>query len=471
MVDSRIEQASSGLGDKTLAEAICAFTGEPVPGSDLAHRLVGETFAVLDRAPRGTLMIGDLAYGAEDWPELPLTQPATPGEAVTLVDALAALVRPLTAGQLREAAVGLRLRRGELLAPLLEALRDDDAEPEFESEGAATQALDLLTALADSVPQDWGTHQRQAVRKAVLVRLAALGDGFVRITEYQPAPLPWLAQHGGLTGCHRVAGSSNILEAVLRREPARGDLREYLAGALWGEPATRTRELWRWKVGWRLPDGRFVGQEGAVEATRAAAVFAAEQTVAELLLQAPAVRQRFTGRLLVPRGRRPQSTAGVEVVTLLALLRAVLSEDSDLHRQAATEDHLWPSVPHTSPDHRIVSTTAALFDHLSLPYPCAGEEANTAEPGTDVFDAFLHEHAVVLTPPARAYLAGLGAAGQQPLRERHASGLSAAVRPGTTEEAQLLVADLGALPQGMVWSDLLEPLALERFLDEQLQER
>ncbi|MFF4924258.1 hypothetical protein ACFY4B_27050 [Kitasatospora sp. NPDC001261] len=464
-MDSRIRQVGGRLGDMAPEEVVCAFAGEPAPGNDLARRLVGETLAALDQAPRGTLMIADLAYGAKDWPELPVTLPATPWEAVTLVDALAALVRSLTAGQLREAAAGLGLRRGELLTALLDALPDGPT--------SAMQELGLLAALADSAPQTWTTDQQQAVRKAVLVRLAALGDAFVRVTEHQPAPLPWLAQHGILTGCHRVAASPNILEAVLRREPDRSDVRDALDGVIWGEAGARGREHWRWKVGWRLPDGRFASHEGAVEATRAAAVFAAEQTVAELLRRAPAVRQRFTGRLLVPRGRRPQSAAEVEVVTLRALLLAVFNEDRDLHRQAATEGHLWPSLPHTGPDHQIVSTTAALFEHLGLPYPCVGEEANTAEPGTEAFDAFLQEHAVVLTPPARAYLAGLGAAGpgHRQLRERHASGLSAAVRPGTPEEDQLLVADLGPLPEGMVWSDLLDPPALERFLDEQLQER
>ena len=76
--------------------------------------------------------------------------------------------------------------------------------------------------------------------------------------------------------------------------------------------------------------------------SHAAAVFAAEQTVVEHLARAPRIRQRFTGRLLVPRAPGPLTPdgPGVKVIGWSDLLSAVSDEDSELPMTA--EEPPWP---------------------------------------------------------------------------------------------------------------------------------
>lgn len=237
---------------------------------------------------------------------------------------------------------------------------------------------------------------------------------------------------------------------------------------MWGPPAPVPAHYWRWEVGWRLPSGRFIDQEGTTESTVAAAVFGAEQTLASLLRHAPAVRQRFTGRLLVPRtaAPRPGTDPALDVVSLRSLLLAVFNEDRSASGGPEPDGDRWPPVPHTGSDGQLGSLTAALFDHISLPFPDEGESANNAVPGSPAFTRFLAQHAVVLTPPALTYLADLsGTHGLAAVRDRHAAGLRA-VLDGGADYADRLTADLGPLPTGMAWTDLSDPTTLERFLDE-----
>ncbi|WDN56126.1 hypothetical protein [Streptomyces clavuligerus] len=464
-MSSRIERAARmrGCAPQELPGAVSAFLDEVPPRNALAQSLARQVFALLDGAPLGTFMIGDLERTAGSWPELPRTFPVMPWQAVTLVDSLAALLRDLDPSGLRDAAEGFALRRGELAIPLRDAhgTQEDSGD---EAGGWFAREERLLDTLAVTGPRAWSPPQTLAVRAALLGRLAGLGDGLLRLSEHEPRPLEWTVTNRTRTAYTPVPGSPNTLQARLARERARARPPGRWDEVMWGTAAVPVRDHWRWEVGWPLPGGAFVTQEGTAEATCEAAVFAAEQTVAALLRRAPGVRQRFTGRLLVPRTRGCAGGSQVRVVSLRALLLAVFNED----RSTSGEQALWPPVPHTTPDHGLGSFAAALFDHIGVPCPSPGERANTAPPGTEAFTGFLAEHAVVLTPPARAYLTAASAGeGDRPLRERHASGLDAVLHPSGAEEADRLTADMGPLPAGVfAWTDLLDPAVLERFLDD-----
>ncbi|MET9778595.1 hypothetical protein ABZ023_30825 [Streptomyces sp. NPDC006367] len=121
-------------------------------------------------------------------------------------------------------------------------------------------------------------------------------------------------------------------------------------------------------------------------------------------------------------------------------------------------------MPHQD-ENKECSLVAILLDDCSLPCPELGDPSNSADPAGAAFEDFLRSHAVVLTPPARAYLAGLSAAGpgELPLRRRHETAMRAVFAVGG-EAADLLAADTGPLPDHMAWIDLLDVAALERFL-------
>ncbi|MFE1409013.1 hypothetical protein ACFW5D_36885 [Streptomyces sp. NPDC058770] len=91
--------------------------------------------------------------------------------------------------------------------------------------------------------------------------------------------------------------------------------------------------------------------------------------------------------------------------------------------------------------------------------------APTPSPASAAFEDFLCSHAVALTPPARACLAGLSQAGphELPLCWRHEAAMRTVFATGG-EAADLLAAGTGPLPDGMAWIDLLDATALEKFL-------
>ncbi|MFE4829918.1 hypothetical protein [Streptomyces sp. NPDC056672] len=445
-----------------LTEAVCAFVGESAPTELLARRLITETFTVLDSVPLRTIAVHDLARTADDWPALPLTLPPTPWQAATLVDALAGLLRSLSPAELRTAAAGFALRRADLFLALLaedhetaRAVSSDDPFGMVDEETSAGRLSPeseqaLLDALHATRPEQWTKGQCTAVRKTLLEHLARLGDGLLRVTEFVPAPLEWSPDGARRhTAAVPVPRSPNRLEARLRPEPLRGPLVPGSDAPLWPGPPPVPRDPWRWEIGWTLPDGDFIAETGTVEKTYAAAVFAAEQTIVEYLAAAPAVRQRWTGRLLIPRSPDELSAddPALRVLTLRDVLWAVAREDFEAETS-------------------VTDLLVSLYDTLRVPYPRPGEAAEGGRIGEPPFDAFVASHAVVLTPPARAYLQGISETSLDgsSVHDHHATGLRRALAPSSAEESQRLVTDLGPLPGGQAWSDLSGPAGLDRFL-------
>jgi len=466
---SRVHDAARYLAvaPARLPEVICAFAGQPTPAGPVARGLTAGLLEVLGSAPRGILMVHDLAQTADDWPGEPNTLPPTPGEAVTLVRALAGLLDPLTADELRDAAAGFALLRIDLYLGLRAAetrrpravprdgafplVTDDDDGPGGRFSLADYQ--DRLAALRDTQPRDWTGEHRAVVFKKLLEQMAGIGDALLRVTQHAPAPLKWDTSD---TRCHTasvsVPGSPERLEARLCPEPANRPVFPGAFDPLWtggGGPEVPPLSPWRWSIGWcPPPGGEFVSQDGTVERTHEAAVFGAEQTIAWMLARAPRVRQRWTGRLLVPRQGLPDANDPVaKVMSWNYFLVGV--QDEDFSRSCTVEEFL-----------------VSVFDSLSTPYPRAGDPAAGSRPGEAAFDGFLASHAVILASPVRAYLAGVTSAAVdgQRVQDHHAAGLSRVLREAAAQPGGSLAADMGPLPAGMAWTDLYGHEELERFV-------
>ncbi|MFJ5954046.1 hypothetical protein [Streptomyces noursei] len=475
---SRTELAATAFkvpsAGRELVSAVCAFRGYSAPGDGLAAHLVVKTFTALDRVPLDVrLYVHDLQGTAEDWPALPITLPPTPWQAATLVDDLAALVTALSAAELREAAEGMALTRGEVALasdePVLSrGWRKGGPLPDAATLPQARRAREAeLLQLFDHVdPHDWSPEQTDSVRKALLIRLAGLGDGLLRVSALPPAPLDWQQDGDRLTARLPVPGAPQPLEALIVAEPVDPHPLISWNDPMWGSAGTTvSNECWRWSVGWRSADGTFHTDAGGTESSVAAAQFGAEQTLVEYAARSSTVRQRMRYRLLVPR--QPDTLAmsdpAIVVLELRSLLEAVCQEYRSEMRypQSAT---VWRILPHKD-ENQECSLAAILLDDCYVPCPELGEPANDATPADALFEDFLRSHAIVLTPPARAYLAGLSQAGTEelPLRQRHEAAMRA-VLAVDGEAAELLVADTGPLPDGMAWIDLLDVAALEEFL-------
>ncbi|MFD5615148.1 hypothetical protein [Kitasatospora sp. NPDC127060] len=460
---------------RELVTAVCAFHGRSAPGPGLAARLVSRAFTALDQVPLDVrLYVHDLQATAEEWPALPITLPPTPWQAATLIDDLAALVTGLSAAELREAAEGLALTRGEVAlaydSPTLAGGWPDGDEPLLDTatqpRGRRAREAELLQMFDHVGPHDWTPEQIDAVRKALLIRLSGLGDALLRVSALPPATLDWQADGERLTARVPVPGAPQPLEAQVAAVPVEPHPFTSWNDPVWGPTdAAASRERWRWSVGWRSADGAFHTDTGSTEATEAAARFGAEQTLAAYAAQAPIVRQRLRYRLLVPR--QPDTLAMSDPAVLVLGLRPLLEAVCDEYRSEASHQEPatgWRVLPHQD-ENQERSLVAILLDDCSLPYPELGDPANDADPASAAFEDFLRSHAVILTPPARAYLAGLSHAGpgELPLRQRHEAAMRAVFAVGG-EAADLLAAEAGPLPDGTAWIDLLDAAALEEFL-------
>lgn len=475
---SRTGLAATAFGipstGRELVSAVCAFRSYPVPGDGLAARLAAGAFTALDQVPLDVrLYVHDLQDTAEKWPALPITLPPTPWQAATLVDDLAALVTALPAAELREAAEGMALTRGEVALAadkpvLARGWRKDGPLPDAATlpQARRDREAELLRLFAHVDPHDWSPEQTDAVRKALLIRLAGLGDGLLRVSALPPAPLDWHADGERLTARLPVPGAPQPLEAQVTEESVDPHPLISWNDPMWGPTGTAvSRECWRWSVGWRSADGKFHTDAGSTEASQAAARFGAEQTLVEYAARAQTVRQRLRYRLLVPRqpDKLVMSDPAIVVLELRSLLEAVCAEyrSETNHPESATG---WRILPHQD-ENKECSLVAILLDNCYVPYPELGDPANDADPAEATFEDFLRSHAVILTPPALAYLTGLSQAGpgELPLRQRHEAAMRAVFAVGG-EAADLLAADTGPLPDGMAWIDLLDVAALEGFL-------
>lgn len=474
---SRTGLAATAFGipstGRELVSAVCAFSGHPAPGDGLAAHLVIGAFTALDRVPLGVrLYVHDLEHTAEEWPALPITLPPTPWQAATLVDDLAALVTALSAAELRTAAEGMTLTRGEVALAsdkpvLARGWRKDGPLPDAEvmPQARRDREAELLQLFGHVDPHDWSPEQTDAVRKALLIRLAGLGDALLRVSALPPAPLDWQLGSERLTAHLPVPGAPQPLEAQVVAETVEPHPLISWNDPMWGSTTTVSRECWRWSVGWRSADGEFHTDAGSTEASQAAARFGAEQTIVEYAAQAQTVRQRARYRLLVPRqpDALTMSDPAIMVLGLRSLLEAACQEyRSEANHPESTTG--WRILPHKD-ENKECSLVAILLDDCYVPCPELGDPANEADPASAAFEDFLRSHAVVLTPPARAYLTGLSQAGpgELPLRRRHEEAMRA-VFAVESEAADLLAADTGPLPDGMAWIDLLDVAELEDFL-------
>lgn len=262
---SRVRDAARhlGVGPLGLADAVCAFVGEPTPASPLARRLLADAFTALDSTPRGILMVHELLHTAVDWPEVPHTLPPTPDEAVARVLDLADLLQPLTAGELRAAAAGFALRRGRLYLALLaeeirrlSALLGSACARSSATIPTPPEGSRLRTSRPARPPRGTprprsGATSRVRCPQDAAGAPAGIGDGLLRVTEHAPAPLEWNRDDERWHfAAIPVLGSPERLEVRLQPEPTQGPVIPGADDPLWpGDLPCPPHAPWRWEVG------------------------------------------------------------------------------------------------------------------------------------------------------------------------------------------------------------------------------
>ncbi|MDQ8707584.1 hypothetical protein RCO28_34700 [Streptomyces sp. LHD-70] len=481
-----------------LPKALCAFAGMRPAETPEALALVREVLDAVDHAACAGMAGWMLDHIARDWPEPP--SPAAPlaDGVLELGDRLAACVTARTPAELSAVAAGLGTPRHHIargVATALDTLAAQERWLEMQT-GAPARPLrvwdgtaealewnlrddhieDLTTALAATEPEQWQQAQQRGVESAVLGAMCTLAGHVLDLAQGpRPPRMDWHHEDGeneGLVARVNVPGGLETLMVRVHPVEAQARVRPFSSGEqrdisevapLWPGSSLDLR-LWAWEVAWPAPDGELVNYEAQQGSSREAGCWAAGQIVTRILQSPAEVRQPLTNRLLVPRS--PSAPGPVEVVDLRMVLEAVYATcASDLDpRHTPDEATQWPMLPHCDSD-GLVSLPGNLMDHLGLPWPHTHEKVAQLPVDHPEFATHLASHGFTLTPAAWAYFTGLAAPGDDPLplRTRHEAAMTAVLALPTTDTAHL-TAELGPLPAGMHWAQLLIPFRLKDFL-------
>jgi hypothetical protein len=372
-------------------------------------------------------------------------------DAVSRVDQLLAGLAPAS---LRTAAADLGLDRATARVGTLHTIAEQDRRLPIDGTAGPLARDDredsVLTALSGQPSETWDATQLAALRTALRLHLARIGDVFMCASEWQPPRLAWQQHTGaGWSATRTVPGAPHPLEGHLT--PTRHHRDHDTHQPLFVDSAVPHYLGYEWSVGWRDNSNRLLRYGTGHQPTAAAARFSVEVVIAALAAEPHTLRAQSTGQLLVPRSAGTRSLDAL-VIDLAEILLATMNQHR--HERDHAEPTTWAMAPHRTSDTDLGSVVAVLFDHLGLPYPERDDPACGALPGAAEFDTFLATQAVALTPWARYYLIGMGRAGdgQRPLSERHAAGLSAILEQAgsATDRVRLELPQANGLPLGLL---------------------
>ncbi|MEV3858117.1 hypothetical protein AB0J38_27775 [Streptomyces sp. NPDC050095] len=497
-------EALVGVFGSPLAEQLCAVsgTGQGAAASAVGRRILSTAAATIQAA--GPVSGTDLARFAHDYTQtahdtlLKGSEPADISDPVTAAGAaVAELVDQLTVDELaqllgdfgvpadsvvlgvEDARAVAEARRtwpdgsrgadARLVRPMDEALLEQHLDEEM--------ARDQVVAMALTSPARWDEVQVAGAR-AGLVRtlcevLAPIADA---VHGVRPVPLVWWWHHDGAAqACWRPSGAAETVEIHVERLRA-ADTGQKPDLDVWGREAAGER--WAWQIGWPAPGGGVIVHEQQRAESARAAMRQAAQVLRTLAEQSDTVRQRFTGRLLIPRTNSPaadfrgQPVARSGRAWRTGLLVEVLELMVGPHGLAVDESGDVAlghgAVVHTNAAYEPLSAVAIVLNQLELPVPAQGEEANTARVQDPAFTRFLDAHAVALSPATTLYLLGLQAAPDaSSAADRHQAGLQRLLDHAQHTDGGLdvLLTELGPPRDGTTFADLVDPDLLDDHLN------
>jgi hypothetical protein len=470
----RRAEAAFGCTRQELSAALLGFAGLP----PLAAESAGIVQAALELVERQE-ELPDWLELARVWMWFGRATPGTDPEVLapaarSVLDGARALAAALGDEALRRAAFDMAPR--PWLVEITQDALEAHAAPSGDPSGRAASGEALvrarrsgdveavaeheLQALAADPPHQWGPAARSILTCAVVGRVAALCAVYADVAGQPAAPgLVWRQEE---PGCWRA--TEHLPGAAA---PVTVEVRPRTPDALVGILPLSVSGPFAWTVTADLPGTGGVRFEAGQASGLAYAQWHAGQQI-QALRSAPGGARR-EGRLLIPVPAGPAAdTAAVPVWTvgLDEVLGAVAAYwGKELLAAAGTGGGPgWVSLPHHRGGGDQDSAAAAVLGIIEAPCPAAGEPANDDPVDGPLFEDFLRSHAVVITPTARAYLAGLADAGPGPVAfsRRHTAAMRAllALLDTSPAAAALATGEIGPPPAAGGYRALLDPACL-----------
>ncbi|MGJ6127391.1 hypothetical protein QN239_32955 [Mycolicibacterium sp. Y3] len=449
--DMRWSRAAAALrtNQAGLPAALIAFAGLPPVSGPLGQKLVRHTLDTLQtHVPVGAVLTTCDLFDATTSTGLRVTPPISP-HIIAAHSEISQTLESLSDRELRSAAVEFRMTSDTALhgieTTLIRRRRNISAAAELEDtgypdvdDGPSDDDYAALTTLASATLNTltgptarWDDTTIEALRCAIAVHLAQIGDAFLHTSEYTALVLDWHQETDNQwQATHTIPGAPTPLRAIVTTEAASGQWQ------LFGPSGTPALEqvTARGHVGTGDPTDSFDTFYSTDTAfpSLAAAQFAAASFVTGASHNPHQLRSSTTNRLLIPRTELLADEA-----TIAVDLYAVLQTVSAQHEFDPNEILTWATGPHIDPDSDDVGTIIGLvLDNWGCPVPRTIDEGSHAPLNEQPFEDFLISHAIRLTDLARTYLTGQQDAGQEPLllRTRHDAGMHAILKHATTRQ-------------------------------------
>jgi hypothetical protein len=441
---------SAPAGD--LVTELARFCGLRPPTGAIAAELVDAILIKLDVVPpRRIALRDDLTAAMAERPHL---GPPVPSRVRIAARFIRALLSRLADTQLVTAATELGISNGSVhhaavLArhehrravdasrPADEPLMLSDS-PEYQAacDAAARAQQDCVTRLRDRSGATWESVDRAVLRRAVAMHLAALGDGYLTVSERPVMPLTWRRlPDGSLRADCPVPAAPRPLSALVK--PSIRHSVDPISDPEFYRPdqrqSTITYTCYVGVFGVTTEDFDHHDIEGHLP-SELAAEFAAARIIERIAADPYRARSHPDSRPLVAR----TAVAPSDATALIFDLGNALAGVTELYNPDAPDpaDDRWEPEPHIDDDGRLNSVTALAFDSCGFPWPKQTHPACRAAVDSHVFQGYLVSQGVRMTDLARTYLAGTAAAGPggQALSVRHTAGMTAVLNNNQLRE-------------------------------------